>query len=339
MENKREVLISVIVPAFQGENTIERCVNSILLSSLKDLEVIVVDDGSTDKTSEIVEKIARKDERVLLITKENEGVSRARNEGLRQARGVYVGFVDADDFVDRSMYEILAGQLSDSCDMVICGSYYCNAEGEIIEKKLRPIREYQRKCPLEALQTVIYDKTTMAVWSKLFKSSKIKNEDGSLKIKFHEDQCRYEDFIFICDYLSECSGEIKQLSRRLYYYTRSEGGLSHQPYTAVMMKQNLQPILNLKKKITDTSFTAPELFYTENFVKQWYIQGMEYSRKELTQRTEDRTLLAEEAGRYLKVYLRSPKVHILKKAAAWLMVKHSSVATVLMRALRRVVSN
>lgn len=338
MENKREVFISVIVPAFQGENTIERCVNSILASSLKDLEVIVVDDGSADRTSEIVEEIARKDERVLLITKENEGVSRARNVGLGRARGVYIGFVDADDFVDKNMYEIMAGQLSDSCDMVICGSYHCNIAGEITDKKVRPIQGYRRKCPLEALQTVIYDRTTMAVWSKLFKSSKIKNEDGSLKIQFREDQRRYEDFIFVCEYLSECSGEIRQLSQRLYYYTCSEGGLSHQPYTAMLMKQNLQPILNLKDKIKDPSFTAPELFYTENFVRQWYIQGMEHSRREIMQLSEDRALLAEEAGRYLKVYLQSPKVRMLKKAAARLAVRNSGAATVLARVLRLFVS-
>lgn len=335
MENKRDVLISVIVPVFQGESTIARCVNSILASSVKELEVIVVDDGSTDRTSEIVEEIARKDERVLLITKGNGGVSRARNMGLSHARGVYIGFVDADDFVDRNMYETMARQLADGCDMVICGSYHCNIVGEMIDKKMRPIQGYRRKCPLDALQTVIYERTTMAVWSKLFKSSKIKNENGTLKISFREDQCRYEDFIFVCDYLTGCSEEIRLISQRLYYYTRSEGGLSHQPYTAEMMKQNLQPILNLKKKITDTSFTAPELFYTENFVKQWYIQGMEHSREELVCLSEERALLVEEAGRYLKVYLQSPEVHIMKKAAAWLMVKHSSVAIVFMRALRR----
>lgn len=335
MEDKREVSVSVIVPVFQGEKTIERCVNSILASSLKELEVIVVDDGSADRTSEIVKKIAGKDERVLLITKENEGVSRARNEGLSRARGVYVGFVDADDFIDGSMYETMAERLSDSCDMVICGSYHCDITGKITDKKTRPIQEYLRRCPLDALQTVIYEKTTMAVWSKLFKSSKIKNEDGSLKIKFREEQCRYEDFIFVCDYLSECTGEIMQLSQRLYYYTSSEAGLSHQPYTAAMMKQNLQPILDLKDKVTDTSFTAPELFYTENFVKQWYIQGMEHSKRELIQLSEDRALLAEEASRYMKVYLKSSRVHILKKAAAWLMVNNSGIATALARMLKR----
>ena len=338
MENKMDVLISVIVPAFQAENTIERCVNSILASSLTQLEVIVVDDGSTDRTSEIVRKIAEKDNRVLLISKENQGVSHARNVGLDHAKGIYIGFVDADDFIAQNMYETMAEQLSDDCDMVICGCYHCNIAGEIIDKKLRPIQGYRKSCPLEALQTVIYDRTTMAVWSKLFKRNKLQNEDGSLKIRFREDQCRYEDFVFICDYLSECSGEIRLLPLRLYYYYSGEDGLSHKPYNAAIMKQNLQPILDLKSKIMDTSFTAPELFYTENFIKQWYIQGISHSRKELVRLSKDRALLAEEASRYLSVYLHSPKVHILKKAAAWLMVKHSGAAAFLARAMRKFVS-
>ena len=99
--------ISVIVPAYNAEKTIERCLNSILRQTYSNIELIVVNDGSADSTKAIVENISKNDKRVLLINVDNGGVSRARNIGIGNAGGEYITFVDADDYIDSGMYQSL----------------------------------------------------------------------------------------------------------------------------------------------------------------------------------------------------------------------------------------
>lgn len=104
-----EVLISVIVPAYNIEKHIGRCLDSILNQEHKALEVIVVDDGSTDRTKDIIDEYAIKDRRIIPLHKENGGVSKARLTGIKMAKGMFIGFVDGDDYVEPSMYKHLLG--------------------------------------------------------------------------------------------------------------------------------------------------------------------------------------------------------------------------------------
>jgi glycosyltransferase involved in cell wall biosynthesis len=320
-----EKLLSVIVPVYQGEKTIGRCIRSILNSSYKNLEIIVVDDGSCDKTADLVEKMAEQDSRIVFLKKENGGVSAARNTGLLHARGDYIGFVDADDFIDKTMYEKMADAMQDSCDMVICGSYHCDMDG-VPEKHQKKFERYQKICPVEALNTVIYEKTTMAVWSKLFRREKIVDKKGNLLLSFRENQNRYEDFVFICEYITACRGTIRLLPERLYYYCFRKDSLSRQKTEASVIKENLKPVLALKKKIREKSFTAPELFYTETFVKQWYFQIIMCSAKERKLLSKDSMILKKEAGRYAEKYIKSEQPAWFKKAAVWLMFRHGKIA-------------
>lgn len=118
MEN-REIKVSIIVPVYNGETTVSRCIDSILSQSLAELELIIIDDGSTDRTGEIC--TAYQDERIKYIRKENGGVSSARNVGITIARGEYIGFVDADDYITPDMCEkmYLAGAQTDA-DICVC---------------------------------------------------------------------------------------------------------------------------------------------------------------------------------------------------------------------------
>ncbi|MDR2222762.1 MAG: glycosyltransferase [Flavobacteriaceae bacterium] len=123
--------VSVIVPVYNGAKYIRRAIDSLLKQSLYDIEIIVVDDGSTDDTLNIVKSIV--DEKIRILSKVNEGVSIARNVGIEIARGEYIGFVDADDFVNIDMYETLYSKANDAD--VVSSVLWIEREGKYIQKE------------------------------------------------------------------------------------------------------------------------------------------------------------------------------------------------------------
>ena len=116
------IYISIIVPAYNIENHIGRCLESLIRQTYKFLEIIVVDDGSTDGTGNVIEKYALRDKRIQVIYKENGGVSDARITGIKRARGEYIGFVDGDDYVEPDMfYHLLQNAIRFQADISHCG--------------------------------------------------------------------------------------------------------------------------------------------------------------------------------------------------------------------------
>ena len=115
--------ISIIVPVYKVEKYIHKCIDSILNQTFKDFELILVDDGSPDNCGKICDEYAKKDSRVIVIHKENGGLSSARNSGLDIARGDYIGFVDSDDYIENDMYELLYNLCEENnCDISSCSS-------------------------------------------------------------------------------------------------------------------------------------------------------------------------------------------------------------------------
>lgn len=125
-------LISIVVPVFNTEKYLEKCLGSICGQTYKNLEIILVDDGSTDKSGAICDEFSMKDNRIIVIHKENKGVSEARNKGLSIARGDFIGFVDSDDWIDCDMYRILHKEIKNNkAEISICGYY------EVFDNELR----------------------------------------------------------------------------------------------------------------------------------------------------------------------------------------------------------
>lgn len=139
--------VSVIVPVYNTEKYLRRCLESLVHQTLKDLEILVVDDGSTDHSPEILSEFENNyPGRVRVIRKENGGQASARNLGIRECSGDYVGFVDSDDYVDTAMYEeMLRAALADNCDMVECSYHYLQEkDGQQKELATRGnIRQYR----------------------------------------------------------------------------------------------------------------------------------------------------------------------------------------------------
>ena len=114
-------LISVIIPVYNIEQYLPRCLDSVIAQTYNNLEIILVDDGSTDSSGEICDKYSLLDNRIKVIHKSNGGVSSARNEGLEVAKGDYIGFVDGDDIIEKDMYQILLDNaIKYHCEMSCC---------------------------------------------------------------------------------------------------------------------------------------------------------------------------------------------------------------------------
>lgn len=118
------VAVSIIVPAYNAEKTVEKALQSLINQTFKDIEIIIIDDGSKDKTREIISSFAAKDSRIKLILKDaNEGLSAARNSGIEIATGDYIGFVDSDDWCEKDMFEKLYNG-ANNADVVVSGFYH-----------------------------------------------------------------------------------------------------------------------------------------------------------------------------------------------------------------------
>ena len=130
-------LISIVVPAYNVEKYIDRCLESILNQSFQDYEVLLIDDGSTDHTPELCDEWAKKDSRISVTHKNNGGLSSARNAGVRIAVGKYIGFVDSDDTIEPMMYEVLVNYAEEyHVDFVMCNYERILADGTSFEKTL-----------------------------------------------------------------------------------------------------------------------------------------------------------------------------------------------------------
>lgn len=179
-------LISVIIPAYNIEQYIERCLESVCGQTYSRLEIIVIDDGSSDGTGNIIDELARKDSRIVTIHKENGGVSAARNTGLDIAKGDYIGFVDGDDIIESDMYELLLrNALKYQADISHCGyqmvfpnrvDYYYNT-GEV-----RIQNQYEGVYDL-----IKADKVEPGLWNKLYKRELVSAHRLDNKIKINED--------------------------------------------------------------------------------------------------------------------------------------------------------
>lgn len=193
-----EIILSIIIGAYNEERNIKRCLRSILDNTLSEIEVIVVDDGSTDETYNICTKIAEEDKRLQVIRKENGGVSSARNIGLKMAKGTYFAFVDGDDYVSPQMFEVMIDSLmQQNADICYCRTVRETLTGEEIWKT----REYKRSLVTgrdNMLKLVLGRKHTvgMIACGKIAKRSiQEKNQ-----IYFDEELHCGEDGVFWCRY-------------------------------------------------------------------------------------------------------------------------------------------
>lgn len=211
------VSVSIIIPVYNVEKYIKRCIESVLAQTMKDFELILIDDGSPDKCGKICDEYAKRDSRICVIHKKNEGVSVARNTGLDLANGKFVVFLDSDDEVKSDYIETLL-QADEDIDLVVCGIEKRNME----RKPIANTKVLSRTVEAITVQEIIkmdQEKTLSYVFAKRFKNEVLQNR----KIRFNSELSLGEDTLFVVDYLYHCES-IRFLENELYIYYEYGGG-------------------------------------------------------------------------------------------------------------------
>ncbi len=216
-------LVSVIIPVYNAQNTLCRCIESVLGQTHSNIEIILVDDGSTDSSAEICSEYAGKDGRIRLIRKENGGVSSARNAGLHIALGDYIAFVDADDYIECRMYELLLSQIKkDNSDIGICNLFFEDSNGNFLhsfdhddfsfEKKDYPEQSYFNHC------------ISGYAWNRLYSRKVVFSHPGE-HICFDPGISIAEDDLFNYEIFSSCGSLMySYINTRLYHYVSNPNG-------------------------------------------------------------------------------------------------------------------
>lgn len=226
------VKVSIIVPVYNVEKYLDRCMDSLLNQTLKDIEIILVDDGSPDNCPVMCEKYATMDKRVQVIHKSNAGLGFARNTGLSVASGEYVAFVDSDDFVSIEMYDVLYRKANDNhLDALFCGFYeYQSGKSTKLRSEVDKYVEYEGTKCQEVLHGMLSPCGTkgkitrfeMSVWHSIYKKAIFDTFD----VHFcSEREFISEDIIFHIDFIRHCN-KIGFIPNPFYYYCLNENSLS-----------------------------------------------------------------------------------------------------------------
>lgn len=213
-------LVSIIVPVYKVEKYLEKCVNSILHQTYQNIEIILVDDGSPDNSGKLCEKLKSKDSRIIVLHKDNGGLSDARNYGLQYAHGSLVMFVDSDDYIHTNMVEIMYEKMNlDGTDLVICD--YCKVDqfGKLLENRNEKDIESKIVNSDEMLNILCTEQGWHFVpaWNKLYKR-KIWDELLFPEGKLHEDE-------YVIHKVIEKCKKISIIGDKLYYYVQRNGSI------------------------------------------------------------------------------------------------------------------
>lgn len=244
-------IVSIIVPFFNAVSTLSECVNSIVNQTYVNWELLLVDDSSIDGSLDLCNTFTERDFRVKVLTQQHLGVSEARNLGLKNARGRYICFIDADDIIDSRYLESMLTYKH--FDLVICG-YFVDYKDYLghnlkIEQHLPQLLTNQSLVDRESLLPLFMSGMINSCWNKLFHASIISNHS----LRFINYPIN-EDFLFVLDYLSHCHS-IKTISIPLYHWIRIEGlrtGVDSMP-------SDLLDIYNISQRRTRLFFKNDKL--------------------------------------------------------------------------------
>lgn len=249
----RTPLISVIIPVYNVEKYLHRCLDSVIAQTYQNLEIICVDDGSIDESGRICDQYAVRDARIKVIHQENQGLSAARNRGLDAAEGEYIAFVDSDDYILEDMYKKMLDKLLNyNVDLCVCQWQYEFSDGrQVVKRKNIDPTIYGRKASLEFARFLYmgnYENgVVVAAWNKLYRRALLD------KIRFegriHEDEA-------FCGRIMAKNISVYVMEEQFYVYAQNGDSLTNKPFSAN------------KFFFLDVLAERRELFKSDAFIRQ-----------------------------------------------------------------------
>jgi glycosyltransferase involved in cell wall biosynthesis len=270
--------ISVIIPVYNVENEVSRCIDSILSQSYKNIEIIIVDDGSTDNSSIILDKYGNKYSNINVIHQNNMGLSGARNTGLNNCTGDYISFIDSDDFIENNMYEdmILALEETDS-EIAICGRFddfsYINKSIQSFTKSERTV--YSKNEVMKKI--LLWDEIDIAAWDKIYKRELWTDLRFPLG-RNNEDICTIPKVI-------SNSNKIVHVGKAFYHYCHRMGSITT-TYNEKKIKDFYSAINEIEYSVkNDFVDLSKEFIYYKNhsYLSLWKMgEEIKYKGDEIT---------------------------------------------------------
>ena len=206
--------VSVVIPVYNSEKYVEKCIQSVMAQTLPDLEIIIINDGSTDESGRILRELTQKDSRIVLLEQANQGVAAARNQGVEKATGKYITFVDGDDYLQEDYIELMYNLAEkETLDMVICGLTYVDEGGKELNRVVPGV--YKR------LENEEWTFRVSAVCSHLYRREQWKRYD----VKFQSGE-RGEDMPISLFFAAICP-RINTLPECGYYYVQHASSAIH----------------------------------------------------------------------------------------------------------------
>lgn len=266
--------VSIVVPIYNTEKYLNKCLDSIINQTHQNLEIILIDDGSTDNSSKIIDSYAQKDSRIKTIHQKNVGQSATRNVGIKKATGEYISFIDGDDEIKATFIEELLSAFSQSTSLSVCGIHYkrlkTKTANDVYINSLRPRRKNESK-KTYILYLLAIDGRLYSSVNKLYKTSVVK------QLQFDESLNFAEDTKFVLNYLKKATGEISFVLKPLYIYNYGTE-TSTVKSTAVNWSNWQTSYQNLKQWLGPNP-TASEKFWLHLVHLRWHISHIRSIRR------------------------------------------------------------
>lgn len=301
-------LISIIVPVYNAQRCLGKCLESIIYQTYHNFEVILINDGSTDNSHQLCQEIAKKDKRFTVLTQTNSGASSARNRGIEMAKGKWITFVDADDYIGKNYLECLCENITDEKALIIQGLKQVNSKGEEIKKI-----EFEDSTLTDTEIQKAFDEKEIFEYG--YTVAKLYNRDiiNKHNIKFNEQISYSEDMLFMLEYIL-CCNNITFIKGANYNYVTETSNLSQRynkfdsefllftEYTR--LNQAIADRFSFAQTYKSQRYGA--LILMRSFYSLYKTEG--HNRKE---RTEIIKRIRKENGKFLRKYY-TPNIFFLK---------------------------
>lgn len=305
-------ILSVIVPIYNVETYLEKCINSIINQTYSDLEIILIDDGSTDNSLSICKKYIEIDSRIILIHQKNLGVSVARNKGIDIAKGEWITFVDSDDYLAANAYESLICQAEENnCDVAIMDFAYVDKDGVIVKKREYPYGDTVILNKEEVIrhQFDIPLSIRLVMWNKVFKREVIKN------LRYDETLRASEDTLMLYQCLQNTNKAI-WIKKPLYFNVQRpgsamRGGLKVKDY-ALSLDVHREILLNIKAQY-------PQMY---DYALVFYIDTCVWKMNSQLPIPSD---LSDNERKEYKQHLKTMRIHIRRESVNIIKCKELNV--------------